>query len=133
MSIQIPLYTFLPTASLFIAVPALLVVFHLFKRKKEEKRNPLCKNILRGPGESLRVKLIEIDEKINENLIFLFFMPALLVGTSFTQMYFTGKQFNSTAIIVYSVGTISVVIFFAIKFYKLLCEKIAYNLGLDAE
>jgi len=45
--------------------------------------------------------------------MFLFFLPALTIGTSFAQMYFTGKQFNSTSIIVYGVGTTCVVIFFA--------------------
>jgi hypothetical protein len=133
MSIQIPLYIFLPSAGLFVGVPALLIVIRLIKNKKRNKRNPLCRDILRGPGESLRIKLAELNDKIEEKGMMLLFWPTIMVGASFSQMYFIGKQFNAAAIITYGGGTTFVIIYFAIQYYKLLRERIAYALGLDAE
>jgi len=131
--IQIPIYIFLPFVVFFISIPALLITIALIKRKKRGKRNPLCKDILRGAGESLRVKVNELDDKINDNLMMLYFMPITLIGFSFAQKYLVGRQFKKTEIIFYGIVIVFLMIFFSVQLYRLLHERSAYRLGLDAE
>jgi hypothetical protein len=58
-------------------------VFGLIHWNDRKKRLPFTQKILRPPGESLRLRLIELDEKLNERLIFLVFAaysPLLVAG-----------------------------------------------------
>lgn len=59
---------------------AVLTLIHWKGRKK---RLPFTQKILRPPGESLRLRLIEIDEKLNERFVQLFlaaYSPLLIAG-----------------------------------------------------
>ena len=131
--IQIPMYIFLPFALLFISFPAFFITLALIKRKKRGKRNPLCKDILRGAGESLRVKVKELDGKIDDTLLMLYFGPITIVGFYFMMLYLQGRQFTYSGIVIYGITIIFGLTFFSIKLYKLLHERNAYRLGLDAE
>jgi Nuclease-related domain len=71
---------FLESAFL-IAVGAL--VLGLIHWKNRKKRLPFTQKILRPPGESLRIRLIELDEKLNDRLIQLFlfaYSPLVMAG-----------------------------------------------------
>ena len=131
--INIPIYLFFPFAAFLISYPALLIIITLIKRRKRGKRNPLCKDILRGPGESLRIKVNELDEKISDNLLGLYFMPVLIIGFLFVQKYFVAQQFKEFEIIFYGIVILLLIIFFSRKLYKSLQERNFYRLGLDAE
>jgi hypothetical protein len=131
--IKIPIYIFLPSALLFISFPAFFITLALIKRKKRGKRNPLCKDILRGPGESLRVKVRELDDKINDSLLLLYFSPVTIIGFYFMMLYLQGRQFTYSGIFIYGITILFALTFFSVKLFKLLHERIAYRLGLDAE
>lgn len=71
---------FLESAFL-VAVGAL--VLGLIHWKNRKKRLPFTQKILRPPGESLRIRLIELDEKLNDRLIQLFlfaYSPLVMAG-----------------------------------------------------
>lgn len=58
-------------------------VIGLIHWKGRKKRLPFTQKILRPPGESLRLRLIELDEKLNDRLIQLFlsaYSPLLMAG-----------------------------------------------------
>src|SRR5437773_4114582 len=58
-------------------------VLGLIRWKDRKKRLPFTQKILRPPGESLRLRLIELDEKLNEQLIQLFlaaYSPLIMAG-----------------------------------------------------
>jgi len=58
-------------------------VLGLIHWKNRKKRLPFTQKILRPPGESLRLRLIEIDEKLNERFVQLFlaaYSPLLMAG-----------------------------------------------------
>jgi hypothetical protein len=57
-------------SAFLVAVGA--VVLGLIHWKNRKKRLPFTQKILRPPGESLRIRLIELDEKLNDRLIQLF-------------------------------------------------------------
>ena len=71
---------FLESAFLLALGGAVLGLIHWRDRKK---RLPFTQKILRPPGESLRLRLIELDEKLNEGLIQLFlwaYSPLVMAG-----------------------------------------------------
>ena len=58
-------------------------VFGLIHWKGRKKRLPFTQKILRPPGESLRIRLADLDEKLNDRLIQLFlsaYSPLLMAG-----------------------------------------------------
>jgi hypothetical protein len=71
---------FLESAFVLALGGAVLGLIHWKNRKK---RLPFTQKILRPPGESLRLRLIELDEKLNERLIQLFlwaYSPLVMAG-----------------------------------------------------
>lgn len=71
---------FLESAFLLALGGAVLGLIHW---KNRHKRLPFTKKILRPPGESLRLRLIELDEKLNERLLQLFlsvYSPLVMAG-----------------------------------------------------
>ncbi|MFZ3377456.1 MAG: nuclease-related domain-containing protein [Chthoniobacterales bacterium] len=71
---------FLETAFLVALGATVLGLIHWKNRKK---RLPFTQKILRPPGESLRIRLIELDEKLNDRLIQLFlwaYSPLVMAG-----------------------------------------------------
>ena len=71
---------FLESAFLLALGGAVLGLIHWKNRKK---RLPFTQKILRPPGESLRIRLVELDEKLNDRLIQLFlsaYSPLMMAG-----------------------------------------------------
>lgn len=88
---------------------------------------------MRGPGESLRKKIAQLDDQINDlilNLIFIpFVVPILLLGPSFVK----GVQPPLVSLLVL---IFLYVIFLPTPFFKFtrrIRERANYQLGLDAE
>ena len=70
----------LESAFLLALGGAVLALFHWKDRKK---RLPFTQKILRPPGESLRLRLIELDERLNDRLMQLFlaaYSPLIMAG-----------------------------------------------------
>jgi hypothetical protein len=70
----------LESAFLLVLAGTVLGLIHWKNRKK---RLPFTQKILRPPGESLRIRLIELDEKLNDRLIQLFlaaYSPLIMAG-----------------------------------------------------
>jgi hypothetical protein len=58
-------------------------VLGLIHWKNRKKRLPFTQKILRPPGESLRIRLVELDERLNDRLIQLFlaaYSPLIMAG-----------------------------------------------------
>lgn len=71
---------FLESAFLLALGATVLGLIHWKNRKK---RLPFTQKILRPPGESLRIRLVELDEKLNDRLIQLFlaaYSPLIMAG-----------------------------------------------------
>src|SRR5581483_9647932 len=71
---------FFESAFLLVLGGAVLGLIHWKNRKK---RLPFTQKILRPPGESLRIRLIELDEQLNDRLIQLFlsaYSPLIMAG-----------------------------------------------------
>jgi hypothetical protein len=70
----------LESAFLLALGGAVLALIHWKDRKK---RLPFTQKILRPPGESLRLRLIELDERLNDRVMQLFlaaYSPLIMAG-----------------------------------------------------
>jgi Nuclease-related domain len=75
------LWAIILESAFLVAVGA--AVLGLIHWKNRKKRLPFTQKILRPPGESLRIRLIELDEKLNDRLIQLFlsaYSPLVMAG-----------------------------------------------------
>jgi hypothetical protein len=107
-------------------------VLGLIHWKNRRKRLPFTQKILRPPGESLRIRLIELDEKLNDRLIQLFlaaYSPLILAGLVALQGVRPGIGVWVT------IGAIAVVasIWSAYRLWKVINLRRRIRLGFEGE
>jgi len=104
-----------------------------FRWKRREKRSPICRNILRGPGESLREKIAQLNDQIDEQMIQLVLAPAVLSGFILGTVFVKG---GNPTLSNYLTLILLLSVFLPIplvKFARRVRERANYQLGLDAE
>lgn len=104
-----------------------------FRWKRRGRRNPICRDTLRGPGESLRKKIALLDEQIND--LALYFVAIAMFAMSII-MTPTLKHGKAPGLGDFILSFIMLVILLPIPIVKLnrrLLERVHYLLGLDAE
>lgn len=71
----------------FLAIGALLGTAHLrnWRISRQKMRVPVAEKLLRGPGESLRKKLEELDEQLSLEMAVAFVLPLIYVGSILVQ------------------------------------------------
>lgn len=109
------------------------IFYLLFRRSRRYKRSPICRDTLRGPGESLRKKIATLDEKLDNLINSLVIVPVLVAGATLMQVVVKGENLSLAhyllILILYS-------IYLPIPFFKFtrrIRERANYQLGLDAE
>jgi hypothetical protein len=127
--------------SLLIAIPivvcaaAVLVPLLVWRwdRKRRNVRPPVAEKMLRPPGESLRLKIRDLDEKIDFNLM-MCLMSGGLLGMSFYGASVQQKHAPSFLVIaILSIFVLPEIIFFSWRCFRLLKERANYRLGFDGE
>ena len=119
-----------------IFVPIILAVIsaiYIFRRNRRGSRSPLTGNLLRGPGESLRLEIDSLTEKLGDSL-FRFFatsLPPLLVFCLLSYLQ-DGKIPIWQLILVY-LFFLLLVAWATQCFYRLIKQRANLYLGLDAE
>ena len=107
-----------------------LMVIRPRKLEKEQSRAPFTERTLRPPGESLRHKIQELDDQMDEWLLWLFIPPAAAIGCAFGENTASGLG-------VRTVGLTWAAIFFCLAFSLrirvLTRERANYRLGFDGE
>lgn len=104
-----------------------------FRWQRREKRNPICRDILRGAGESLRQKIAQLDDQINDQMVLLVLAPAVLSGFILGTVFVKG---GNPTLSNYLTLILLLAIFLPIplvKFARRSWERANYQLGLDAE
>jgi Nuclease-related domain len=117
--------------SAFLVVLA-STVFGLIHWKNRKKRLPFTQKILRPPGESLRIRLVELDEKLNDRLIQLFlaaYSPLIMAGLVALQgVRTTAGVWIAIAIIAAAVSVLS-----AYRLWKVINLRRRIRLGFEGE
>lgn len=83
---------FIPAAIIFGALLAAMGTLWCQRRfnRLRGRRNPLCHNLLRSPGQSLLTRLDELNEEIQLNAASLAMIPLLFYALHISQSYFGG-------------------------------------------
>jgi hypothetical protein len=123
--------TLIPDAIILGAFIALFFLLYGYRLSRKGRRSPLTRHLLRSPGESLRVQIEEVSEKIYYYLMLYFFFPLIMYSVYLTQKYIGGMR--DTSIIVNCTISLIVIFLCFIKLWKLLKERANLRLGLDCE
>jgi hypothetical protein len=107
-----------------------LVIIRPRKREQAQGRAPFTERTLRPPGESLRQKIQELDDQIDDWLLWLFIPPAAALGCAFGEG--TASSWG-----VRTIGLAWVAIFACVavsfRIRALSRERANYRLGFDGE
>jgi len=115
-----------------LCVPVLVVIVVLFRRQKAygaEARAPFTEQLLRPPGESLRLRMEELDERFMEHATALLFIPSLCIALGF------GSKFSAQPWLggILAAGSGLYVTLQARKVLKLQRTRWAHRLGFEGE
>jgi len=119
----------LESAFLLALAGAVLGLIHWKNRKK---RLPFTQKILRPPGESLRLRLIEMDEKLNDRFVQLFlaaYSPLLMAGLVALQ----GVRANAGVWITVIAIAVIASIWSAFRLWKIINLRRRIRLGFEGE
>lgn len=117
------------TALLACVIFGVVGLIHWEDRKK---RSPFTQKILRPPGESLRLRLIELDEKLNDRLVQLMvfaYSPMLVAGLASLQ----GVRLSGTVLTPLVGLAIAASSWFGYALWKLLGLRRRCRLGYEGE
>lgn len=107
-------------------------VLGLIRWKDRKKRLPFTQKILRPPGESLRVRLMELDEKLNERFVQLFlaaYSPLVMAGLVALQ----GVRVTAAVWITVIIIAIVVSVWCAYRLWKVISIRRRIRLGFEGE
>ena len=62
-----------------------MLYLHVWRVGRRKQRMPVAEKLLRGPGESLRKKLFELEDQISEKLAYVVAYPLLYIGAILLQ------------------------------------------------
>ena len=130
-------YAWLPAAVVLIIAPGLMLLGVLALRKRWQswarpKRSPFSDRGLRGPAESLRLELEELESDLAFDISAVMMIPVLLYALGMTQVFATGANPYTVGIIM-SLFVVISVIWQMRKVIKSIGRRTALRLGRDAE
>jgi Nuclease-related domain len=109
-------------------VIAILITIWQRRRQREHSRSPFTELQRRPAGESLRCKLEELDDKINEQITFLVLFPAMMTMAVITQ-----HPKNWSGSLVFWAISATTTAIFSIRLSQLLRKRANYRLGFEGE
>jgi hypothetical protein len=120
------LVTWLVTVATFVGI----FFLRSWRIHRQKMRMPVTEKLLRGPGEGLRKKLDELDDKISEELAAAYVLPLLCTSIVFLQL--NAPQLGPRTVGAAVVG-VPAFIFLCRRLWRLLDQRRNYRLGLSGE
>ena len=96
------------------------------------KKNPLNFELLRSPGQSLKERIEEINDRISDYLTFMFMGPLAMYAIVVSQ-YLTSTPPSPFLLILYLGVALGLSVFFSLKIFRLMRTRTHYRLGYDCE
>ncbi len=121
---------------LIIFPPILVIVAIRFWKNRSptfRRKNPINRDMLRSPGQTLRAEIEEIDLDINGWLVAVMTTPLLFYSILLTIRFFIGTSFSTANIVFYVIGGIAAEIFCGLKLIEQIRRKRNLTIGLEAE
>jgi hypothetical protein len=124
----------LPTAIMLVPLLLLAAALEIWKKRNKhfKRRNPLTRNLLRSPGETLRGELDEISLDIGAHLAITPAIPAVMYASYLNSPQLHSGSSTLTAIILGLFAALGLVYVF-IKLTRLIRKRRKLAIGLDAE
>jgi len=113
----------------------LLCILHLYRwyRKRKGFRSPLTGQLLRPPGESLRVQIEEINEALFEALFVVALAPSLISGVLGGSALLTRRGLETSWLVIGAVIGGCFIVYYVQKIFRLIPKRRAFRSGLDGE
>ena len=112
-------------------VPAGIIIW-IRSHQTRGKKNPLNFDLLRSPGQSLKERIEEINDRISDYLTFMFMGPLAMYAIVVSQ-YLTSTPPSPFLLILYLGVALGLSVFFSLKIFRLMRTRTHYRLGYDCE
>lgn len=129
LSVLFPIIAFLGP---MLVVLGLLYLYRWYRRRKGF-RSPLTRQLLRPPGQSLRLRIEEISNSLNETLFVVALVPSLISGIILSRGFVSGNSIETSWMVLGAAMWVCFTAYYVRKIFKLLSEKRDLRLGLDGE
>jgi hypothetical protein len=129
LSLFFPIIAFLGP---LLLVLGLLYLYRWYRRRKGF-RSPLTRQLLRPPGQSLRLRIEEISNSLNETLFVVALVPSLISGIILSRGFVSGNSIETSWMVLGAAMWVCFTAYYVRKIFKLLSEKRDLRLGLDGE
>jgi len=129
LSIFFPIIAFLGP---LLVVVGLLYLYRWYRGRKGF-RSPLTRQLLRTPGQSLRLRIEEINNTLNETLFVVALVPSLISGVILSRGFVSGKSIDTFWMVVGGIVWVCFTAYYVRKIFKLISERRDFRLGLDGE
>ena len=107
-----------------------LAYWRSWRFTRQKLRVPVAEKLLRGPGESLRRKLEDLEDQISEKLAMAYILPLVCTSIILLQPH---RTLLSPATVCAAAVSIPTFIFLCDRLMRLLDQKHRYRLGLSGE
>lgn len=129
------LIALLPPALTVIPIFLVLIGISHWKKKSAifRKKNPLTQDLLRGPGETIRNEIEDINLDFTAYLTIITTIPLLLYSTLLTMQLINGQPTKFGIAVIYILMGVIVLGFCVFKMLKIVKRKRNLTLGFEAE
>ncbi len=101
---------------------ALLGILMIASRRRKRRRSPLTRQLLRGPGHSLVVRIEDVGEDIQESMAMITVLPLTLYASYISLVHFDGPTTSSVPVI-YLIMGLGVFVWFGGRLPKSIKER----------
>ncbi len=115
-----------------LVVLGLLYLYRWYRGRKGF-RSPLTRQLLRPPGESLRLRIEEISDALNETLFVVALVPSLISGVILSRGFVSGNGIETFWVVFGVAVWVCFTAYYVRKILKLISERRDLRLGLDGE
>ena len=123
----------IPAVLFFFTICAIGALLYFFRFSKRGRKSPLTGQLLRGPGESLRMQIEDLSINIDAYIVVEAAIPILVFSTYLSQIFLGGDKQNISSIIIYILIAAIFIALIMIKLWRLLKQRRSLYLALDCE
>lgn len=120
----------IPTAIFLLSLLFPLAAIFWYRHTSKSHRTPLTQDLLRGPGDSIRKVIQEVDENIDTYLMMTVVLPVTCYAVYITDRYVSKDHAHW---VVYVLLAVLPLMYFTFKLARNLKRRNALRLGLDCE
>ena len=132
---MIRLFIYFPIILVFGIFSIVMTVLYLLRKSRQIKghRSPFTDNFLRSPGDSLNRQIMEITDRVTENLVLLVTTPILLYAIYISNLHFGNSKLPTWTFTIYLIAGICFIVYSLINLINLLNLRRSYQLGYEGE